>query len=320
MKILVTGGAGFIGSHVVDAYIEDGHDVVIIDDLSTGKTENINKKARFYRCDICSPEVYEIFEKEHPEILNHHAAQIDVRRSINDPLFDLKVNVGGLINLLEAGRKSGLKKTIFASSGGTVYGEQEEFPAKEDHPMRPISPYGLNKLACEQYLYFYEKVYGIRWAALRYANVYGPRQNPHGEAGVIAIFINKMLSGEAPLINGDGKQTRDYIFVKDVVKANTAVLAARMSGPYNVGTGIETDVNTIFHVIRELLSAKCEEKHGPAKSGEQLRSSILPHRLSVEFGGFTTTEFKDGLIETVRWFEKNRRDSFAYASSVRCES
>ena len=315
MKAVVTGGAGFIGSHIVDAYINDGREVVILDNFSTGKKENVNPKAKLYDVDICDTKVKEIFEKEKPEVLSHHAAQIDVRTSVNDPQFDLKVNLGGFINLLEAGRKNGLKKVVLASSGGTVYGDQEVYPAPETHPTRPICPYGLNKLASEQYLYFYEQTYGIKWAALRYANVYGPRQNPHGEAGVVAIFINKMLAGEQPVINGEGKQTRDYVYVDDVVEANRLVLnfhsplggegQGEGCGIFNVGTGVETDVNAIFQALKEFTGSTCEEKHGPAKPGEQERSSISPKKIE-KLGWKISKPFAAGMKATSDWFMKNR--------------
>lgn len=306
MKIIVTGGAGFIASHIVDAYISDGHDVVIIDNLSTGKRENINKKAKFYEMDICDTNILKVFETEKPDVLNHHAAQIDVRISVADPQSDLKVNLGGFVNLMEAARKTDVKKVVLASSGGTVYGEQEVFPATETHPLRPISPYGLNKLGSEQYLYFYNNAYGIKYVALRYANVYGPRQNPHGEAGVVAIFINKMLAGGQPVINGDGKQTRDYVYVGDVAEANRLAITDRAFGAFNIGTGVETDVNAIFRAIRELTGAACREEHREAKTGEQQRSVISSQKIQSDLGWKITTNFYSGMAKTVQWFkEKN---------------
>lgn len=310
MKILVTGGAGFIGSHIVDAYIDDGHEVIVVDNLSTGRTENINPNARFYECDVCSPAARKIIEKECPDVLNHHAAQIDVRVSVSNPVDDIKVNVMGLVGLLEAGRNTGLKKVIFASSGGTVYGEQRVFPATEAHPTWPGSPYGLNKLMCEKYLYYYQQQYTIPYVALRYANIYGPRQNPHGEAGVVAIFLNKMLAGEQPIINGDGKQTRDYVYVKDVVEANCLALNNNDAvGSYNIGTSVETDVNTIFRTLGELTSSSCEEVHGSAKSGEQQRSSISSMRIERELGWKTKTSLAEGMKQTVEWFRRQRTTS-----------
>lgn len=313
MKILITGGAGFIGSHVADAYIADGHEVVVIDNLSTGSRENINPRARFYEMDICDARASEIFAKERPEVLNHHAAQIDVRKSVADPQYDLKVNVGGLINLIEVGRENGLSKIVFASTGGAIYGEQENFPATEKDPTRPVSPYGINKLTCEQYLFYYAHEYGMKWVALRYANIYGPRQSPRGEAGVVAIFINKMLSGGQPIINGDGKQTRDYVYVSDVVEANRLALSFTPSPPvgegrgegggaYNIGTGIETDVNAIFGALREITGSTCKEVHGPAKPGEQQRSSVSSAKIERELGWHPRVTLPDGMRRTVEWF------------------
>ena len=317
MKILVTGGAGFIGSHIVDAYINDGHEVVVIDNLSTGKKENLNPKAKFYQLDICSPEVEEIFKAERPEVLNHHAAQIDVRKSVADPTFDCKVNILGFLNLMEAARRNGVKKVIFASSGGTVYGEQREFPATEDHPTNPVSPYGVAKLTCEKYLHYYYVQYGIPYIVFRYANIYGPRQNPHGEAGVVAIFINKMLKGEQPIINGDGKQTRDYVYVGDVAELNRRavscdVIARSVSNEaipckgtsiFNVGTGIETNVNELFHLIKNIVGINMSEQHAPAKKGEQARSSIVSKQLNSKHGFAPKRSLKDGLSKTVEWFK-----------------
>lgn len=305
MKILVTGGAGFIGSHIVDAYIKEGHDVIIIDDLSNGRKENLNPKAKFYKTDICSKKVVNILKTEKPELLNHHAAQIDVRHSVNNPINDIEVNVTGLVKLVESGKEYGLKKIILASSGGTVYGEQKEFPATEEHPTWPISPYGLNKLMSEKYLYYFRKQYGLSYAALRYANVYGPRQNPHGEAGVIAIFINALLNGKQPIINGDGMQTRDYIFIDDVVSANIKALNHNICGSFNIGTGIQTDVKEIFSKIKNILNINFAEKHGPAKEGEQLQSSISPKLFEKETGWKINVSLDDGLEKTTKWF-KNR--------------
>lgn len=306
MKILVTGGAGFIGSHVVDAYVEDGHDVVIIDNLSTGKRENVNPRAKFYKTDICDPDVANIFSIERPEVLNHHAAQMDIRKSVADPHFDLRVNVGGFINLLEAAKDIGLRKVILASSGGAIYGEQETFPAAEDHPTRPISPYGLNKLASEQYLHYYESVYGVSWVALRYANVYGPRQNSLGEAGVVAIFTANMLSGRKSTINGDGRQTRDYVYVADVVEANRLALREQAARVYNVGTGVETDVNSIFRILKGCAGSNCPAEYGPARPGEQRRSSILSAELNNRLGWKSTVPLEDGIQKTVEWFRKTQ--------------
>jgi UDP-glucose 4-epimerase len=229
MRILVTGGAGFIGSHLVDAFVAAGHQVSVLDDLSSGRRENLNPQVRFYQLDVQDPGVADVFARERPEVLCHHAAQMDVRRSVADPMFDARVNLVGLLNLLEQGRRHDLQRVLFASTGGAIYGEQESFPAPETHKTEPVSPYGVAKLASERYLFFYWVTYGISYAALRYANVYGPRQNPHGEAGVVAIFTEKLLRGEQPVINGDGRQQRDYIHVSDLVRAISSVPS--ISGP-----------------------------------------------------------------------------------------
>ena len=247
MRILVTGGAGFIGSHVTDALVAAGtHEVAIIDDLSTGKRERLNPGARFYHANIRNAdEVRMTIDREKPEVIVHLAAQMDVRRSVADPAFDAEVNLVGLINLMECGRQNGLRRVIFSSTGGAIYGEQETFPCDESHPKRPVSPYGVAKMATEAYLFFYKVQYGIDYVALRYANVYGPRQDPHGEAGVVAIFCGRLLEGKPCTVFGDGGQTRDYVYVGDVVRANVAALGANVSGAINIGTGVETSVQKL---------------------------------------------------------------------------
>ncbi len=302
MNILVTGGAGFIGSHIADAFIAAGHRVVIVDDFSSGKEENVHHAAKVYRMDIRDEQVERIFRDEKIEVMCHHAAQMDVRRSVADPKFDATVNVLGFLNLMENGRKYGLKKVLFASTGGAIYGEQDYFPADELHPMRPLSPYGITKLVSEKYLFFYKELYGIDHVIFRYANIYGPRQNPHGDAGVVAIFTQKMLKGEQPVINGDGKQTRDYVFVGDVVKANLLGLNDDTSGIYNIGTGIETDVNQLFGLIRGLTGSGCEEKHVPAKAGEQMRSVISSQKINKALGWLPSVSLNEGLKRTVEYF------------------
>lgn len=303
MKILVTGGAGFIASHIVDAYVGQGHSVTVIDDLSTGRKSNLNAKARFYEADIRdAAAVQKLFGSETFDVVNHHAAQMDVRRSVADPVFDASVNVVGVLTLLEAAVKTGVRRFIFASSGGAIYGEQDYFPADEAHPTRPISPYGVAKLTTEQYLFYYRAVYGLDSVCLRYANVYGPRQNPEGEAGVVAIFATKMLKGEQPVINGDGKQTRDYVFVGDIVRANVLALNARSSAIFNVGTGIESDVTQLFTVLRTLTGSSCAEQHGEAKKGEQLRSVLDHGKLGRELGWSPSVSLTDGIRMTVEFF------------------
>ncbi len=302
MKILVTGGAGFIASHVADAFIAEGHAVVVLDSLITGRPELVNPKAKFVQLDIRDKAVADLFANEKFDVVNHHAAQMDVRKSVADPRYDADVNVLGTLNLLENCVKYGVGKFMFASTGGAIYGEQDYFPADEDHPQRPLSPYGITKLTTEKYLHFYKQVYGLNYFVTRYANVYGPRQNPHGEAGVVAIFCFKMLAGEQPVINGDGKQTRDYVFVEDVVRANLAGLTYPESEIVNVGTGIETDVNQLFRALRDEIAPGVAEKHGPAMAGEQMRS-VIDHTKAMKLLGWQPTlEVVAGLKRTARWF------------------
>src|ERR1700736_389395 len=253
MRILVTGGAGFIGSHTVDALVASrAHQVSIIDDLSAGRHAQINPSARFHQVDLRKADaVKAAVREERPEVLVHLAAQMDVRRSVAEPAFDAEVNLVGFLNLVEAAREYGLKRVIFTSTGGAIYGEQENFPCDEDHPRRPVSPYGVAKFATEAYLFFYKVQYGIDYVALRYANVYGPRQDPHGEAGVVAIFCGRLLAHQPCTIYGDGGQTRDYVYVGDVVRANVAAIDESVAGPFNIGTGVETDVNQLYRVLAE---------------------------------------------------------------------
>jgi len=305
LKILVTGAAGFIASQIADAFIEEGHQIVILDDLSTGYEKNINSEAKFVKANICDKSLEKLFESEKFDVVNHHAAQMDVRRSVKDPEFDAKTNILGTINLLQNCVKFGVKKFMFASTGGAVYGEQDYFPADEKHNQQPKSPYGISKLAVEKYLYFYHSEHKLNYTILRYANIYGPRQNPFGEAGVVAIFSTKLLKGEQPIINGHGKQTRDYVFVGDVVKANLLGLKDKVSDVYNIGTGIETDVNQLFHFINNITRANKEEKHGPTAAGEQLRSVITSDKLFNKFGWRPSTKLEDGLRVTVEFFKNN---------------
>ena len=303
MKILVTGGAGFIASQIADAFIDEGHEVVILDDLSTGFEENVNPKAKFVRLRINDHDVSSLFEKEKFDVVNHHAAQMDVRKSVADPLFDANTNILGTINLLQNSVKFGVKKFLFSSTGGAVYGEQEYFPADENHPTHPVSPYGITKLCVEKYLFYYGGEYNLNYTVLRYANIYGPRQNPFGEAGVVAIFCTKLLKGEQPIINGTGKQTRDYVFVQDVVKANLLTLSDDKSDIYNIGTGNETNVNELFSFLKDIVNNECEEKHGPAAVGEQMRSVISSEKFFNNFNWRPSTKLKDGLKETVKYFK-----------------
>lgn len=307
MNILVTGGAGFIGSHIVDSYLANKHNVTIIDNLSTGKRENINPEANFIEMDIKSDSISRVFADGKFDILSHQAAQMDVRVSVNDPKFDAHNNIIGSLNLYENCKKYGVKKIIFASSGGTVYGEQNEFPCSEQHSTNPLSPYGIGKLTNEHYLYYYKEVYGVDFVALRYGNVFGPRQNPNGEAGVIAIFANKFINDEQPIINGDGLITRDYIYISDVVEANLKSLDEEVNGIYNVTTGIETNVNEIFQVLKTKTNSSAEEFHGPAKKGEQRRSVCSFKKFKSNHDWSPQIKFIDGIDKTVNYFQKNKK-------------
>jgi UDP-glucose 4-epimerase len=305
MKILVSGGAGFIGSHIVDAYVGAGHDVVVVDNLSTGHERNLNPRARIARIDIRDrAAVAELMARERPEVLNHHAAQMDVRRSVADPVFDAQVNLIGLLTLMEEGRAHGLHRVLFASSGGTVYGENQRLPAQETDATEPVSPYGVAKLGSERYLHYYAQAYGIPYVALRYANVYGPRQDPHGEAGVVAIFTGQLLRGEQPLINGPGTQTRDYVYVGDVVRANLSALGSDFCGALNIGAGLETDVNRLFALLCEATGVQMPERHGPAKLGEQARSVLDPSRARAVLGWQASVSLAEGLAKTVAYFRE----------------
>lgn len=310
MRILVTGGAGFIGSHTVDALIKEGAgEVAVLDDLSAGKREHLNPKARLYQADLRdAAAVREIVARERPEAIYHMAAQMDVRRSVADPAFDAQVNIVGFLNLIEAARQHGLKRVVFSSTGGAIYGEQDSFPATEEHPRRPVSPYGIAKLSTESYLFFYRVQYGIDYLALRYGNVYGPRQDPHGEAGVVAIFSGKILDGQPCAIYGDGTQTRDYVFVRDVVRANIAALSAKASGiAINIGTGIETSVNDLYSTIAAIADFPAAAKHAPARPGEQKRSVISPAVAQKELGWRPVAALRDGLAETFQYFKAHRK-------------
>ncbi len=304
MKILVTGGAGFIGSHLVDAFIDQGHQVVVIDNLITGQRENVHPEAKFLEMDIRDEAIRDVFEAERFEVVCHQAAQMDVRKSVDDPRYDAEVNILGTLNLLQASAKIGVKKFLFASTGGAIYGEQTEFPASEEHQTWPVSPYGVSKLTCEKYIYYFNQVFGLNYALLRYANVYGPRQNPHGEAGVVAIFTKKLLQGEQPIINGDGLQTRDYVYVGDVVRANLLALDYPENDYFNVGTGKETDVNTIFRLIRDAVGSDAPETHGPAKPGEQRRSVLSYKKAREKLGWQPQVTLEEGIQKTVEFFRQ----------------
>jgi len=312
MRILVTGGAGFIGSHTVDALVASGAgEVSVLDDLSSGKRQQVNAKATLYQTDLRdAAAVGSVVEQVRPEIVFHLAAQMDVRRSVADPAFDAQVNLVGFLNLIESARRHGLKRVVFASTGGAIYGEQDEFPCTEDHPRRPVSPYGVAKLATEAYLFFYKVEYGIDYLALRFGNVYGPRQDPHGEAGVVAIFCGRILDGKPVTIYGDGTQTRDYVYVGDVVRAVVAAAKSRASGiALNIGTGIETSVNELYSTLAGIADFPTQAQHAAARPGEQKRSVISPARAERELGWRPEKKLADGLEETFNYFKQQRARS-----------
>ncbi|MBK8574751.1 MAG: NAD-dependent epimerase/dehydratase family protein [Elusimicrobia bacterium] len=299
MRILVTGGAGFIGSHVVDAFVARGHRVTVVDDFSTGRKANLNPKARLVRSDIRDTSLSRLFKKERFDLVNHHAAQLDVRKSVSDPLFDASVNVFGLINLLELSRLNKVKKFVFAASGGTYYGECDQ-PAREESPAQPLSPYGVTKLAGEHYVRAYGALHGLKFTVLRYGNVYGPRQDPHGEAGVVAIFCQRLLARETAFIYGNGKQQRDYVFVGDVARANVAALAKANGEAINIGTGKATDVNRLFKILNACHGKPSPVEHKPPRTGELFRSVLAVSKAARVLGWKPTVSLEEGLAETYR--------------------
>lgn len=299
---LVTGGAGFIGSHIVDQFIAAGYNVAVIDNLRSGKVANLNPRARFYQADIRdAAEVERIFAAEKPAVISHQAALADVRESQRCPDEYAEVNIIGTIRLLEAARKNGARKFIMASTGGAIYGEQDEVPTTERANAQPIDPYGVSKLSGEHYLRSYKLIHGLDFCALRYGNVYGPRQNNEGEAGVIAIFTTRMLRGEPVVIYGDGLQQRDFVFAGDVARANVAA-ASRGSGIYNIGTSVATDINTVFRVLARETAYTLPETHGPGKAGEVRNSCIDAAKAAQELGWKAEMPIAEGLARTVDYF------------------
>ena len=303
MKILVTGGAGFIGSHLTDKLIELGHKVTIVDNLSTGKRRNLNQKAKFYKIDICNPKLFEIFKKEKFDVVYHYAAQIDLRKSVEDPIKDAKLNILGSLNVLENCEKYKVKKIIVASTGGAIYGDAKVIPTPESYLELPLSPYGIEKLSIEKYLNYYQKIFNLPFVALRFSNVYGPRQNSKGEAGVVAIFCNQMLNGKKVVINGKGKQTRDFVFVTDVVSASILSLKKGKQGIFNIATAKETNINTIFRKLKKLTNSKCVEIHNLAYPKEQKRSCLDYSLAKKKLGWKPRYGLGKGLELTVEWFK-----------------
>ena len=310
MNILVTGGAGFIGSHMARRHLADGHRVVIVDDLSSGKRERLpeGRSARFVEADIAEEDLEPLLREERIAFVSHHAAQIDLRHSVSDPIGDARANIIGSLKLLEACRRAGIRRILFASTGGALYGEPEGGrPATEDHPTNPVSPYGCAKLSIEKYLYYYREIHGFETQVFRYANVYGPWQDGTGEAGVVAIFAEAILSGQTPKIRGDGKQTRDYVYVGDLVEAAARAVEQGGSGTWNLGTGIETSVNRLFELIAAELGYAGKPEHVALPPGEQRRSVLDGSLVQRDFslGGYTKLE--DGLKTTAAFFRSRRK-------------
>jgi len=307
-KILVTGGAGFIGSHVADLFVAQGYEVVILDDLSTGHTSNLNPAARFYQMDIRSPQVREVFEAEKPDYVSHHAAQMDVRHSVAQPLIDASINILGSINLLEYAKEFGVKRFIYISMVGAVYGEPEQLACAETHPINPICQYGASKHTVEHYLYMYYLNYGLNYTVLRYPNVFGPRQDPHGEAGVVSIFTGKMLVGEQVIINGDGDQTRDFVYVGDCARANYLALTIdHQPGIYNLGWGRPTSINDIFSTLAKITDYTLPVQYGPAKVGETRHIYLDASKIKKELGWAPTISLEEGLEKTVTYFKNSEK-------------
>ncbi len=303
MNILVTGGAGFIGSHLVDRLSALGHEVSILDNLSTGKKENVNPRAHFYEMDIADESISQVFEKQNPVMVFHLAAQIDVRKSVEEPLYDARSNIMGTINLLTKSILYGVRKFIFSSSGGVIYGETPE-PAKEETPAKPISPYGVAKLAGEGYIKCFAEWKALDFTILRYANVYGPRQDPKGEAGVVSIFMGQIAHGEKSILFGDGKLERDYIFIDDVVQANIACIERGSLGTYNIGTGIATSVEILYGKICEVINKQNEKTYLPKRAGELDRNILNIKRAARKLNWKPTINLKEGLLRTYEWFKQ----------------
>jgi len=305
MKTMVTGGAGFIGSHVVDACLDAGHDVIVVDDLSTGKRRNVNARARIYVANICDTEALDkIFADEKPEVVCHLAAKANVRESMIEPLLYAQVNVMGSLSLLEIARRWGCRKVVYASTGGAVYGEPEYLPVDENHPIKPIDPYGASKHHVEHYLWIYGKHFALDFTILRFPNVYGPRQDPFGEAGVVAIWAAQMLNGGKPLINGSGEQERDFVYVADIARANVLALTRGGGQTINLGSGKGTTINQIFRHLKAITNSACEEVHGPAKIGEVFKTYLQAEKARTELGWEPLVSLQDGLEKTVDYFRQ----------------
>jgi len=309
MKILITGGAGFIGSNVADGFIAQGHEVVVVDDLSTGFRRNIPQKAAFYQVDIRDEALQEVFEKEKPDLVDHHAAQIDVRKSVEDPLFDAQVNILGSLNLIQQCIRHGVQKVIYASTGGAIYGEPGALPVDETHPARPLCQYGISKHTVEHYLYLYQYHYGLHYTILRYPNVYGPRQDPHGEAGVLAIFTETMFTGRQPVIFGDGGHTRDYVYVGDIMKANLLAVERGQDRIINLGWGREISVNEIFAALKKELSMDIDPIYAEERLGEIHRICLDSSRAQKELGWQPEVSLDEGIRRTVEYYRERKGEN-----------
>jgi UDP-glucose 4-epimerase len=309
LKILVTGGAGFIGSNLVDALVDLNHDVVVVDNLSSGLRRNLSPKARLYEIDIRDKKLSEVFEREKPDIVDHHAAQIDVRKSGEDPVADAEANILGSLNLITNCVRFGVKRVVYASTGGAIYGDPQYLPADENHPINPISQYGISKHTVEHYLHLYSIIHGLEYMALRYSNVYGPRQNPYGEAGVVAIFAIQMLTGKQPTIFGPGDKTRDYTHVSDIVKANIVALDKGKNAIYNIGTGVETSDQEIFDTLAGVLGYKGKPVYAPVRKGEVYRISLECSKARKELGWSSRLSLKDGIAQTAEYYRKLAKQS-----------
>jgi UDP-glucose 4-epimerase len=301
-KVVVTGGCGFIGSHVVDQFIAGGFEVAVVDNLSTGRRGNLNPAARLYEVDMRSPELEDVFRVENPQIVSHHAGQVDVRRSLEDPLLDAEVNILGSLRVIELAKKYGVERLIYSSTGGAVYGEPEYLPCDEDHPIQPICQYGASKHAVEHYLYMYEQLYSLNFTVLRYPNVYGPRQDPHGEAGVVAIFTGQMLEGKQVVINGDGEQGRDFVYVTDCARANLLAVEAGQNGVFNLASGQATSINQIAALLKRITGYDREPVHGPAILGETRLIYLTAEKAGRRLGWEQQVSLEQGLEQTVSYF------------------
>ena len=306
MKILVTGGAGFIGSHLVDRFVAEGATVSVIDDLSTGKEKNIHPSAHFYKADITSSDLWKIFEKEKPDVVSHHAAQVSVAKSVQDPLFDAKINILGTICLLQQCVNFNVQRVMFASSGGAIYREPKTTLPSERGIVDPLSGYGIGKFASDLYLKYFLRIYKLNFTSLRYANIYGPRQDPLGEGGVVSIFVETLLQGKSPTVNGSGKQTRDFVFVNDAVEANWLALQQNAQGVFNVGTAKETSVNQLYRHIATLINSAIKPTFGPAKQGEAMKSVLDASRIQRLLGWQPSVSIKEGLRLTIDAFKRDR--------------